>query len=439
MNSQPGPGPIERTRAFADAVLKPMATAARLNYQATVRTRRLGHLGYVGATITDYDPQDSTTSTHPYDAVRRLHAGGRLHYNPKQSTWILTRLDDVKNALRDTDRMTSAEGVTLVKFSLPIVVSTDGEQHAALRRQILPAFTKGALESWQAIIDKLAEEYVADLIANPGSDAVVNLAQPMPMRLIAHMLGVPDEDIDDFRRWSEATTELLDLSPNLESLRNAGGAIRGITSLITYIREHVASGELKEAGTVLGRLVGHRDGGEMGDSELVLVAILLLIAGNETTTNLLGCMFDTLSRNPEEYQKIRENPALIPMAVEEQLRFSSPLQKLYRTAVVDYTIDGITIPAGSRVLVSYAAANRDPRAFPDPDVFRADRDPKQHVAFGFGPHLCIGAALTRMETQAVLRELVTHVKAIEPVSETVWSSNSSLRGPTSLRVNLVRA
>jgi cytochrome P450 len=127
------------------------------------------------------------------------------------------------------------------------------------------------------------------------------------------------------------------------------------------------------------------------------------------------------------------------MAVEEQLRFSSPLQKLYRTAVTDYEIDGITIPAGSRVLISYAAANRDPRAFEDPDVYRADRDPKQHVAFGFGPHLCIGAALTRMETQAVLRELVTHVSAINPIGETTWSSNTSLRGPNSLRVAVTPA
>jgi cytochrome P450 len=362
-----------------------------------------------------------------------------VHYSPAQSTWVLSRLDDVRCALRDTSRMTSSEGVTRMKFSLPILVSTDGEQHAALRRQVLPAFTKSAMDSWQAIIDKLAEDMVADLIANPGSDVVKKLAAPMPMMLIAHMLGIPADDVNKFREWSEQTTELLDFAPNLKSIKSSAVAVRGITSLINYVRRQLALGHLKGHDTILGRLIDDRDGGKMTDSELVLIAILLLIAGNETTTNLLGSTFDTLSRNPDQYQLIRSNPDLIPMAVEEQLRFSSPLQALYRTATTDYAIDGITIPVGSRVLISYAAANRDPRAFEDPNVYRADRDPKQHVAFGHGPHMCIGAMLTRMETQAVLRELTTHVAAMEPIGETLWSSNASLRGPKSLRLKLTKA
>lgn len=439
MNSDSARGTLDRTRDFADAVLKPMYQAAALNTRAALRTRRLGHLGYLGATITDYDPQDKATAAQPYDIFRDLHAGGRVHYSPKQSAFILVRHDDVRDALRDTTRMTSAEGVTRIKFSLPILVSTDGQQHSELRRQILPAFTKAALDSWQGIIDKLAEQMVADLLAHPGSDVVEKLAAPMPMMLIAHMLGIPQDDIDQFRKWSEETTELLDFSPTLASLKHSAVGARGVYSLITYVRNQLAMGHLKGHDTILGRLIDDRDGGKMNDSELVLIAILLLIAGNETTTNLLGSMFDTLSRNPEEYQKIRRNPDLIPMAVEEQLRFSSPLQSLYRTALVDYRLDDVTIPAGSRVLVSYAAANRDPRVFEDPDVYRADRDPKQHVAFGFGPHLCIGAMLTRMETQAVLRELVTHVSAMEPIGETTWSANASLRGPKALRVRLTRA
>lgn len=433
------PSPLDRGKQFADAVLRPMATAARLNARAALQTRRLGHLGYVGATVTDYNPQDKATATQPYDAFRRLHEGGRVHYNPSQASWILCRLDDVRAALRDTARMTSAEGVTRVKVSLPILVLTDGEQHAAMRKQVLPAFTKSALDSWQEIIDTLAKEMVADLVANPGSDVVEKLAAPMPMRLIAHMLGIPHDDIDQFRTWSEQTTEILDFSPNLGSISSLVSAARGITSLINYIRNQLAMGHLKGHDTILGRLIDDHENGKLDDSELVLIALLLLIAGNETTTNLLGSMFDTLSRNPDQFAMIRSDPSLIPMAVEEQLRFSSPLQGLYRTTVTDYEIDGITIPAGSRVVLSYAAANRDPRVFDDPDTFRADRNPKQHVAFGYGPHLCIGAMLTRMETQAVLRELVTQASAMEAVGETVWSGNASLRGPKSLRVTLTPA
>ena len=148
MTSQ-SPPVIARARGFGDSVLRPMAKAAQLNWQAAARTRRLGHLGYVGATITDYNPQDKATAAQPYSHFRALHAGGRLHYSPAQQAWILCRLDDVRDALRDTARMTSAEGVTRVKFSLPLLVSTDGAQHAELRRQILPAFTTSALKSWQ--------------------------------------------------------------------------------------------------------------------------------------------------------------------------------------------------------------------------------------------------------------------------------------------------
>lgn len=430
---------LERMEQVVDNVLRPMARSIRLNLRAASRTRRQGHLGYVGATITDYDPQDKATAAQPHDAFRRLHEGGRVHYSPAQASWILCRLDDVRAALRDTARITSAEGVTRLKVSLPLLVLTDGPQHTALRKQIQPAFTKGALESWQLIIDKLAEEMVATLIANPGSDVVEELAAPMPMRLIAHMLGIPDGDIDDFRKWSEQTTEILDFGLTLSSLKSSATAVHGVTSLINYMRSQLSAGHLKGADTILGRLIEDRENGKLNDSELVLISVLLLIAGNETTTNLLGSMFDTLARNPDQYDLIRSRPELIPMAVEEQLRLSSPLQGLYRTAVTDYEVDGVTIPAGSRVFVSFAAANRDPRVFDDPDTYRADRDPKQHIAFGYGPHMCIGAMLTRMETQAVLRELVTHVSSIEAVGETVWSANASLRGPKRLRVTLTKA
>jgi cytochrome P450 len=195
-------------------------------------------------------------------------------------------------------------------------------------------------------------------------------------------------------------------------------------------------GGLKDSDTVLGRLVNENAEGSITDDDLFAFALLLLAAGNETTTNLLGGMFDTLARNPEQYDLIRENPELIPMAVEEQLRYSSPIQHLYRYTVADYTVGEVTIPKGSRVLMSYGAANHDPRVFEDPDVYKADRNPRMHVAFGYGAHMCLGAPLARLEAQAVLRELVQHVTRIEAVSETTWSTNASLRGPVRLQVKL---
>jgi len=166
---------------------------------------------------------------------------------------------------------------------------------------------------------------------------------------------------------------------------------------------------LKESGTVLGRLLKHNSDGSLTDEQLFLIAVHLLIAGNETTTNLLGGMFDTLGRHPEQYELIRANPDLIPMAVEEQLRITTPIQNLYRYTRDDYQVGEVTIPNGSRVLLSFGAANRDPLAFDNPDEYRADQNPRMHVAFGYGAHMCLGAPLARMETQAVLRELVSQV------------------------------
>ena len=196
---------------------------------------------------------------------------------------------------------------------------------------------------------------------------------------------------------------------------------------------------MKGSGTVLGRLLSHNTDGSLTDDQLFLIAIHLRIAGNETTSNLLGGMFDTLARNPEQYDMIRANPDLIPMAVEEQLRITTPIQNLYRYTRADYEVGEVTIPCGSRILLLFGAANRDPLAFVDPDDYRADRNPRMHVAFGYGPHMCLGAPLARMEARAVLRELVGRVSRITAVGETIWSTNSSLRGPTRLPIRLTPA
>ena len=151
----------------------------------------------IGAETTSYDPLDPATAAQPHASYRQLHRGARVHYNPKRSVWILTRLEDVRAAARADAALSSADGVTRTKFSLPILITTDGERHAQMRRQILPAFTKAALDSWRPMIDRLAVELVGDVLDSPGCDAVQRLAVPMPMRLIAHMLGVPDTDVDD--------------------------------------------------------------------------------------------------------------------------------------------------------------------------------------------------------------------------------------------------
>jgi cytochrome P450 len=353
--------------------------------------------------------------------------------------WILSRLEDVRLALRDDTALSSADGPSRVRLRAPTLVSTDGEKHAQLRRQVLPAFTKAALESWRPTIQQLAAETVRDVLDNPGCDVVQRLSIPVPVRLIAQLLGIPDTDVADFRRWSEATAQITDLALTAEGARKFVHVLGGSWAMNRYFRRQFAAGGLKGSATILGRLMAENEAGSLTDRELFQFAMLLLLAGNETTTNLLGGLFAALAADPDQFDILRSDPALIPMAVEEGLRYLSPAQNIYRTALHDYRVGDVTIPAGARILLCVGAANRDPRVFDEPDEFRVNRNPSQHIAFGFGVHLCIGAQLTRMEAQAVLRELVARVRRIEAVGEVTWSTSSLLRGPIRLPVRLTPA
>ncbi len=419
--------------------LKLVGNAVRMNVAAAIQTRRRGYAGWTGAINTRYDPQDPATAAQPFEAYRALHRDGRVHYNPRRATFIVSRLDDVRAALRDTDQVTSTQGVTRLRISAPLAVLTDGDEHTRLRKQVQPGFSKGAMESWQEITEKLAVELVSDLLDNPGCDVVQRLAIPMPIRLIAKILGVPDTDLDDFRRWSERGVGLMEVKPTLPGIADAARSMVAMAALHRYFRTQFAAGGLKGSETVLGRLLAHNTDGSLTDQQLLLIAVHLLIAGNETTTNLLGGMFDTLAHRPDQYELIRANPDLIPLAVEEHLRFTTPIQNLYRYTRADYRIGDVVIPTGSRVLLSFGAANRDPAVFDEPDEFRADRDPRKHIAFGYGAHMCLGAPLARMEAQAVLRQLVTRIAGIRPAGPTAWSTHSSLRGPTRLPIHLIPA
>jgi cytochrome P450 len=426
------------TRSAADqgSVLAPLKSAVRLNLSAALRQRRQDHSAWTGAVNTFYDPLDPATAAQPFAAYDLLHRGGRVHYNPRRRTWILHRLSDVRAALRATEQVTSSHGVTRIRMAADLVVTTDGQEHSRLRKQVQPAFTKAALDAWQAIIDDLASELVDAAIADPGSDIVQKLTIPMPLHVIARIMGIPHSDIADFRRWSEECVRIIDFSPTPTGVINSARSIRAALALRRYFLAHLASGELKGSDTALGRLLEHNAGGDLDNNQLFYIAVLLLIAGNETTTNLLGGMFDIYARMPDEYDRLRADPELIPMAIEEHLRYASPIQNMYRYTRAPYRIGDVVIPDGSRVLLSVGAANRDPDVFHDPAVFQIDRNPRSHIAFGYGAHMCVGAPLARMEAHAILRELVRRVSRITASGPTVWSTNSSLRGPTRLPVTL---
>jgi beta-dihydromenaquinone-9 omega-hydroxylase len=386
---------------------------------------------------TSFDPFDPVTAANPYPGYAEMLAGPRVRYNRKRNIFILSRYDDVRAAARNDAMLTNTEGVTRSRVEIPVLLNLDPPRHSDLRRKVQPAFARGALSSWQGMVDQLAHELVSELLANPGSDMVQRLAVPLPMRMIAHILGIPPEDEDFFRYWSNETVRVADIQLTPKGLWQMVPSLNGVRHLHSYFCSRIDSGELLARDTILGRLVNNAGDGEISRDELFFFALLLLLAGNETTTNLLSTMFLTLSENQEQFELIRQDPdALVGSAIEEQLRFSSPIQGFYRTAKVDYQVGDAAIPAGARVALLWGAANRDPRQFDNPDAFVAARNPS-HVAFGSGIHLCLGAGLARMESRAVLRELVERAQRIDVVGTPEWTTNSSLRGLARMQVMLV--
>lgn len=382
---------------------------------------------------TDFDPLDPATAADPYPRYRELLAGERVQYNPKRDVYILSRYVDVREAARNHEMLSSARGVTLSRGWLPFLPTTDPPVHTRMRKHLTPGMTRGALESWRPIIDEFARELVGGLPTWTTVDVVSAVAAPMPMRTITNVLGVAGADEAAFCRASNQAARITEINLSVSGLLSMMQGFTGSRRLCSLFTQRRDNGLLGER-TILGKLSEHAEHGRLTDDELFFFAVLLLVSGYETTANLLSTLFLTLADNPDQLKLIARQPDLIPSAIEEQLRFMSPIQNICRTARVDYPVGGDIIPAGSLVMLAWGAANRDPRQYDAPDVFRADRNPPGHLAFGAGIHLCPGAHLARMEGQAVLREIVNNIDRIEVVEPPVWTTNASLRGLARLGV-----
>jgi cytochrome P450 len=391
-----------------------------------------------GVEITDFDPLDAETTIDPYPRYRELLEGGPVHYNSRRDVFILSRYVDVRAAARASAVLSSADGTSYNRVRSSALLTQDPPRHTAMRKQAQPAFTRGALESWQAMVEKLSVDHTAALFTDGPVDVISTLAEPLPTAVIAHILGIADDDLVAFKAWSNETVRLAQADMSISGVRQGIAGMRAIGHFYEYFRVKLKQGELLQSNTVLGRLAANAHDGKLSDRELFNFAFLLLLAGNETTTNLLGTLFLTLSEHPDQFALLQQRPELIPSAIEEQLRFYAPVQAVFRTARSDYDVGNVTIPKGSRVLLLWGAANRDPRQFEDPDEFRVERNPTGHLSFGSGIHLCMGAQLARLEGHTVLREIVKNVDRIDVVGQPDWRAAPTLRGLAELKVQLTR-
>jgi beta-dihydromenaquinone-9 omega-hydroxylase len=391
---------------------------------------------------TDFDPFSARIMRDPYPGYRTLLTGPdvpNVWYNRKRGIWIIAGYDDLRKALRDNEALSSAQSQSRFRVRLPSMNAADPPEHTRLRKFVSRAFTARAMTAWQTNINEVADELVDAAIARRSTEAVSELAKPLPTRLIARMLGIPLDDQPQFVEWSDEMVAgaFAPLTPHGIRLSARSGAA---TAAMRRSLDPLIAQRRRDPGDDLISMMTPADADDvLTDDEIFWSAAMLIGAGSETTTNLLSGLLLTLAQQPDQYARLREQPELIPAAIEEQLRMVAPVQGFYRTATCDYTVGAQTIPAGAKVLLLFAAANRDPRHYENPDTFDLDRNPTDHLAFGGGVHYCLGAPLTRLEGARVFSQLLPRVEAIRLAGDYRYLDNPTMRGLEHLPLELVLA
>jgi len=332
-----------------------------------------------------------------------------LDGNERQvQSWMLLKYAQVNAALRDPATFSSQIGASDSVAPRLVMIQDDPPRHTRFRRIVSKAFTARRIAELEPWIKNVAEQLLDRFPIGEAVDAVDAFTMPLPVQVIARMLGIPGEDQTAFRRWSDSLVAFNggDFTP-AERMKN------GI-EMMEYFRQAAASRRGKSGSDLISAVVDAEVEGErLEDWEILGFCILLLVGGNETTTNLMSNMLNIFVDRPELWRRMREDRALAEFAIEETLRYESPVQLLTRTVTRDIEIDGQKIQRGERVAVSYGAANRDPAAFPDPDTFSLERDQSRHLGFGAGVHYCLGAPLARMEAGIMLNAMLDRFSSIE--------------------------
>ena len=344
----------------------------------------------------------------PYPVYEELRRTSPVFQEPRYGIHWLTRFDDVQEVLRDPATFSSAQGPGPLPSPAPgpLLASTDPPYHDQLRGLVSRAFTPRRAARMEPRIRELARELVEAM--PDGFDIVPALSIPLPVVVIAEMLGVPPERQPDFRRWSDAFVGLLE-NPPTDALTRTSMELVGYFGELLEERRKNPTDDL-----VSGLLEVEIEGRRLAEGELSGFFIMLLVAGNETTTNLISNQLNVLARRPDLWKQLRDDRSLVPAAIEETVRWDSPVQNLGRQTTREVTIGGTPLPKDSRVVVSFGAANRDPAAFEGAEEYRPGRAETRHLGFGLGTHFCLGAGLARLEGRIAVEALLDRFVEIGP-------------------------
>ncbi|WP_029111635.1 cytochrome P450 [Mycobacterium sp. URHD0025] len=353
----------------------------------------------------------------PYPAYRELRAGTPVVWNDVTKFWALCKYEDVRFVSGNPGMFSSAKGITIPDPSQPEPVQegnlifTDPPRHRQLRKLINSGFTRRQVSLLEPKVREIVRGIIAEIDTSREYEFAEEIAAPLPTRMIAEMLGAPPEDWEQFRTWSDAAVGTADPDIEMDHLAALGELYGYFTNLIAARRSGEVTGQ-DDLLTILA--TAEVDGEQLSDEDLLNFSFLLLVAGNETTRNLIALGTQALIEHPEQFALLRANPALLPDAVEEMLRFTSPVTHMARRATQDVEIRGQQIKAGDTVVMLYGSANRDEEVFgAHSESFDITRHPNTHIAFGAGEHACLGAQLARLEARVMFEVLLGTYPTIE--------------------------
>jgi cytochrome P450 len=364
----------------------------------------------------------------PFPLFAQLRAKPTASWCDDPGFWAVSTMADVLAVATDTTTYCSSQGILLMEIGThydtpPTMMHTDPPAHTAYRALVSPPLRKRVVEQMDASVRGRAAALVDALPLDQTVDVVAELAVPFPIQVIADLLGLGDADVPRLYEWSEAVIPgATDLSPE-----RAGELALEMT---VYLMEEAAKRRESPGDDLISTVaLAELDGQRLDDAEVAMFLIQLLVAGNETTRNLVSGGLVAFAHQPEQWQRLRDDRSLIPSAAEELLRWTSPVSSFMRTATVDTTLGGADIAAGDHLLLLYGSADRDEAAFgPTADRLDVARTPNHHVAFGFGAHFCLGAALARLEVQVLLGLLLDRIGSMEITGDIVPSPSTVIAG-----------
>jgi pimeloyl-[acyl-carrier protein] synthase len=384
--------------------------------------------------------------SNPYTLYHALREYDPVHWDPYMHAWVVTSYPEVITVLKNysADRTPQPAyldqlGLSLMKpfaeVMLQQMMFMDGAMHARLRNICAAAFTPRRVEELRAVIESIADELIDKVITSGHLDMIADFANPLPAIVTAQLLGVPIEDHEQLHAW------VLDLAEVLGNFQHHPDRVAEIVRSLEDLKNYVAARMEEQRsrptqGLIYSLMTAEVDGQRLSDEQVIANVIITLIGGHETTTNLITSGFLTLLRDPDSLQQLRNYPEIIGSAVEELLRFESPVQHTARIAPADMELGGKKIKKGARVVAVLAAANRDPNRFPDPDRLDLLRPDNRHLAFGWAAHFCFGAPLARMEGQIAFNKLLGRLSRPALLDKTLdWRENAGLRGLTTLNIS----